>query len=345
MKTKYIITALFLSFVFIACDKDIENIGYDTKRDVDYEALRAYKATDHEYMFGWFGGWNGGGASMSTALRSLPDSMDLVSIWGEWKTLSDGQKADMKFVQEVKGTKIVACIFTPAIGAHITPTGEDPKAYWGWVDGDADSQEAAIRKYGDALAKFILDLGYDGVDMDNEIESGNIYGNTRLTSAFIETMGQYMGPASGTGKLFCIDGSLTTGTKAESDQHVNFYIAQAYSSSSASSFDSGISTLVNKYGKTRTEMAKKYIPACDFELQAPTGGGTFTERNGNKTSKAEGFAGYKPLDEDGNEIMKGGSGMYHIENDYKNTPYDYYYTRRAIQIMNPAKTTKKSSGE
>lgn len=337
MKTKYLSIILIALLGITGCDTDVENIGYEPKHEVDYEALRAYKATDHEYIFGWFGGWNGGSASMSSSLKSLPDSMDMVSIWGEWQNLSDLQKEDMKYLQDVKGTKVLACLFTPTFGRFVTPEGEDPKEYWGWVDGDADKQEEAMRKYSRVLVDVIIGLGYDGIDMDNEPESGNVYGNTRLTSAFIEVAGERMGPASGTGLIFCVDGSLTTGIKAECNKHINFFIQQAYGIGSDGSFDGTISSLCNTYGGTREEMAKKFIATCDFELYATVGGGSYTDRIGNSMTKAEGFAAYKPLDLKGDTIMKGGSGMYHIENDYKNTPIDYYYTRRAIQIMNPAK--------
>lgn len=333
MKMKYFNIILFALIALISCDTDIENIGYEAPdRGVDYEALRAYKASDHEFIFGWFGGWNGGAASMSSSLRSLPDSMDMVSIWGEWQNISDLQKEDMKYVQEVKGTKVLACIFTPTIGRFITPEGEDPKEYWGW----SENQEEAMRKYSRALVEHIIELGYDGIDMDNEKESGNVYGDVRLTSAFVEVVGEYMGPSSGTGRIFCIDGSFTAGMKAENNKHVNFFIEQAYNASSYTSFDSSISSLARFYKGTHEEMAKKFLPACDFELNATVGGGTFYNRDGTSTTKAEGFAKYKPVDSEGNPIMKGGSGMYHIENDYKNSPFDYYYTRRAIQIMNPA---------
>ncbi len=48
----------------------------------------------------------------SVPLRGIPDSMDVVSIWGGKTGLSKEQKADMKEVQTKKGTK---GIFTVAI--------------------------------------------------------------------------------------------------------------------------------------------------------------------------------------------------------------------------------------
>ena len=47
-----------------------------------YKALREYKETDHAICFGWYSGWTGSGTDMYNQLRGIPDSMDVVSIWG-----------------------------------------------------------------------------------------------------------------------------------------------------------------------------------------------------------------------------------------------------------------------
>ena len=72
-----------------------------------YKALRDYKKTDHAICFGWFSGWTGTGSNLYNQLRGIPDSMDVVSIWGGKTGLSKEQKADMKEVQTKKGTKVV----------------------------------------------------------------------------------------------------------------------------------------------------------------------------------------------------------------------------------------------
>lgn len=46
------------------------------------ENLRAYKSTKHPIMFGWFNAWQPDGAGKYPRLSLLPDSMDVVSIWG-----------------------------------------------------------------------------------------------------------------------------------------------------------------------------------------------------------------------------------------------------------------------
>ena len=76
--------------------------------DEYYAALRAYKQTDHQVAFGWFGGWSGEGAFMKSSLAGIPDSVDIVSIWDNGTNLSEAQRKDMAFCQNMKGTKIMA---------------------------------------------------------------------------------------------------------------------------------------------------------------------------------------------------------------------------------------------
>ena len=59
-----------------------------------YEALRAYKQTKHKLAFGWYGSWTAVGASYQTRLQSAPDSMDIISIWSQWHSLTPEQIAD-----------------------------------------------------------------------------------------------------------------------------------------------------------------------------------------------------------------------------------------------------------
>lgn len=322
----------------LSCNTDIENVGYTESYkhiEPDWDAIRAYKASDHEIMFGWFGGWNGGGVSMVGALSSLPDSMDMVSIWGEWVNVSDRQVADMKYVQTVKGTKVLACIFTPSIGRHLTPEGVTDAEYWGFTPGNRDSEIDAVVRYADALAQFVLGLGYDGVDIDNEPEGGNaIYGKEYLFHPFVETLGKYMGPKSGTDKIFALDGSLTAGMKRGAEgtyQYFNYFIDQSYNS--GANFDGTVRNLAGYSAMTFDDAAKKFICTCSFELSAHTGGGAVTF-DGVSVPRMWGFARWQPTNAEGLKVPKGGTGAYHIENDYRNSTDDYYYTRQAIWYMN-----------
>ena len=345
---QYKYTLLFLLGIFLySCSTEIEDINYvKPTKPVDYAALRAYKASEHQLLFGWFGGWDGGtSASSVSALMALPDSVDLISIWGSNMTLSEAQKKDMRDVQKIKGTRVMATIFMPSLGRYITPEGEDPMAYWGWDDNDYEVQKEAIRKYGRALAKTFLDLGYDGVDIDNEPESSGIsfYGKEQYVTPFLEGMGELMGPESKTGKLLCIDGYLTTGMGQDTYKFIDYFICQSYYATSYYSLESG-SNRFNTYAShfaahgTREELAKKYITTEDYERYAGSGGPEFTTRSGKKVRGAVGHADWNPIgSEAGIETPKGGAGLYHIEYDYRDDKGVYYWVNQMIQTMNPAK--------
>mgnify|MGYP000890833334 FL=1 len=89
--------------------------------DEYYAALRAYKQTDHQVAFGWFGGWSGEGAFMKSSLAGIPDSVDIVSIWDNGTNLSEAQRKDMAFCQNMKGTKIIYCSIIGGVGDKLTP--------------------------------------------------------------------------------------------------------------------------------------------------------------------------------------------------------------------------------
>ena len=87
-----------VSFLVQSCDdwtemeaKKIQSTVGTPKTPEYYQQLRAYKQTEHTLAFGWFGFWNGGNSTSARgALRSVPDSMDIVALWGDvhWANIS-----------------------------------------------------------------------------------------------------------------------------------------------------------------------------------------------------------------------------------------------------------------
>ena len=126
------------------------------KKETYYQALRAWKQTPHAISFGWFGGWSNPAASTTNMLAGLPDSMDVVSLWDNSTNLLEGQKRDLEFVQKVKGTKVLYCSFTRYVGQGTTPKAYNTdeatrEKFWGWETGNNEKQEAAVRKYANAI--------------------------------------------------------------------------------------------------------------------------------------------------------------------------------------------------
>lgn len=303
-----------------------------------YEALRAYKQTEHSICFGWFSGWTGSGTDMFNQLRGIPDSMDVVSIWGAKTLLTEAQFADMREVQEKKGTKVLWCQHIVDIGREITPEGADPAEYWGWNGYSYDGSEqadAAIRKYAKAIVDSTLFYGYDGCDFDYEPNygyAGNIT-SPQAMHVFLSEVAKYMGPQSGTDLILAVDGEPQT-LLAETGPLLDYYIIQAYYSRGYTDLDNRFGKLVNKFGQyedTET-IIKKTVWCEDFEKHKEDGGPQHSLRDGGQTYSLMGMAKwYHP---DMPEVKKGGVGAYRFN---LCRPFnDYFFMRQVIQEMNPA---------
>ena len=282
--------------------------------DEYYAALRAYKQTDHQVAFGWFGGWSGEGAFMKSSLAGIPDSVDIVSIWDNGTNLSEAQRKDMAFCQNMKGTKIIYCSIIGGVGDKLTPQNL---------------------------------YGYDGFDIDYEPVAGpytgNIVNSDEHLFFFIDELGKYLGPKSGTGRLLVIDGEpQRITTKPEIGTYFDYFIIQAYKPGSDSNLDKRLIDgkvwgpgLVETFGGVMTEevITRRTIMTENFEATdaAMDGGYPYTDRYGNSMKSLEGMARWQPR----NGFRKGGVGTYHMEAEFGTSP-EYKNIRRAIQIMNPS---------
>lgn len=365
MKTKYfylVIVALFAGTLFSCSDwTDPDAKGFYQEPSGDYyESLRAYKKTDHPVAFGWFGNWTGKGASMVNSLMGLPDSVDFVSIWGNWRELDQARMDDKRKAKEIKGIRAMVCFIVANIGDQLTPqsvrenyaengfaSAEDAvKDFWGWVDGDDEAIKAAIGKYADAICDTIDKYDYDGFDIDYEPHygsPGNIaggYGHVNRMDIFVKAMRDRLGPD----RLLVVDGEPQS-MPAETGPLFDYFIVQAYRSGGDYDLQSRLESTISNYEGylTAEEVAKKYIVTEDFESGAQNGGWAFTDREGNSMRSAEGMARWSPLI-DGKLLPKGGFGLYHMEYDYVNTNSyysEYRWLRNGISIMNPPYTPLK----
>lgn len=369
MKKIYLLYGLFLSFItslFISCsdwtDAEREVFPEEMTSEEYYAALRAYKQTDHQVAFGWFGGWTGEGAFMKNSLAGIPDSVDIVSIWGNWGNITEAQKKDLEFCQKTKGTRFTLCFIITSVGTQITPqevynTWEEKgysseqeavNDFWGWPEDESDEAavEASIRKYASAIADTIAKYGYDGFDIDYEPNygnRGNIVNDDDRMFIFVDELGKYFGPKSGTGKLLLIDGepqSITS--RPEIGHYFDYFVIQAYNSSGDSNLDRRLISggvagpgLIQTYGEELGEerVTNMTIMTENFEAVdvAMNGGYNYTDRYGNSMKSLEGMARWQPS----NGFRKGGVGTYHMEAEYGTTP-EYKNLRNAIQIMNPS---------
>lgn len=176
----------------------------NTHEDDDYYAnLRAYRNSEHEIMFGYYQGWGGASSSYEHSLMGLPDSLDMVSMWGAGFNYNETQLADLKMAHEKKGLKCLLVFIAHSVGTQISPdfvknaSPENPariwdpvkeeyveytdwqsarRAFWGMDVNDGQNNSPAmderaikaVERYADSLCYIIDRLGLDGFDWDFE---------------------------------------------------------------------------------------------------------------------------------------------------------------------------------
>ena len=335
MYTKNIIKS-FVAFTvatisLASCNTEVEPLEIvkpEAKSEQYYADLRAYKQrNDHEVFFGWFGGWNTKSANMRGSLRSVPDSVDIISIWS-----GTYDREDLEYVQKVKGTRVTFTIFAHKI----------PKAFMGGENKDQVTREG-IERYAVSLVDTMKAYGYQGIDLDYEpgyqdpaggpftgplVGPTNVYPNYRDNmEIFVKKLGEFIGPKSGTDKLLIIDG-VPYDVKPELAEYFNYGVVQAYISRSY--YD-----LQNRFNRAaaRGWKPEQYIFAETFEGgMAANGGVGHLLEDGKTRVPFRGMAEFLPIYNGKKATRKGGCGTYHMENDYYNWP-NYKFTRQAIQIM------------
>lgn len=308
-----IIGLFVLAMAVIACDTEIENIPIQIPVEKDnqyYENLRTYKRSDHQLAFGWFGGWKASGTSPSKYLRNIPDSVDMVSIWGTWHSLTPEQIEDLRYVQEVYGTRVTFTIFS-----------HNMSNFPGNFENKAENIPAVAKAVADSIFKY----GYDGVDFDHECSGSDLFYNKDNMTTLLREMRKNLGED----KLICVDGYVEYITE-EGWKYADYAIAQAYGTSSSSS-------LQNRLNKVNAALApEKFIVTENFESYWATGGINYSDPELGTIPSLLGMARWQPT-RDGEVRRKGGVGTYHMEFEYNHTDVEYKYLREAIQIMNPAK--------
>lgn len=323
---KYIMPLLLIACMFASCDTDEENatvVAPTTYGPQYYKNLRDYKKSDHSIAWGWFADYTQS-TSLATRFLGLPDSLDICSLWGGIPS-DDSTHVDthylpevyreMKYVQEVKGTRLVV---PTIIRIRTRPEFYDSI----WVK--QNDPQAAMRAYAQDLLRPIFENGLDGIDMDYEPEGDPLSGGN--LDYFVEYVGQFVGPMASPystftypdgftikgnpNMLLCIDyyGSAPSGN---TNKFTNWYVNQTYGGSPGRVPFSG----------------------------CPTEKVVYTENVGDNWKAAEcgqllNYARYQP-----STGRKGGFGAFFMHRDYINTGYgcsNYANMRHGIQIQNPA---------
>lgn len=323
---KYIMPLLLIACMFASCDTDVENatvVAPTTYGPQYYKNLRDYKKSDHSIAWGWFADYTQS-TSLATRFLGLPDSLDICSLWGGIPS-DDSTHVDthylpevyreMKYVQEVKGTKLVV---PTIIRIRTRPEFYDSI----WVK--QNDPQAAMRAYAQDLLRPIFENGLDGIDMDYEPEGDPLSGSN--LDYFVEYVGQFVGPMASPDNTFTYPDGFTIKGNPEMLLCIDYY-------------GSAPSSNTNQYTNWYVNQTYGGGPGRLPFSGCPTEKVVYTENVGDNWKDAEcgqllNYARYQP-----STGRKGGFGAFFMHRDYINTGYgcsNYANMRHGIQIQNPA---------
>lgn len=323
---KYIMPLLLIACMFASCDTDVENatvVAPTTYGPQYYKNLRDYKKSDHSIAWGWFTDYTQS-TSLATRFLGLPDSLDICSLWGGIPS-DDSTHVDthylpevyreMKYVQEVKGTRLVV---PTIIRIRTRPEFYDSI----WVK--QNDPQAAMRAYAQDLLRPIFENGLDGIDMDYEPEGDPLSGGN--LDYFVEYVGQFVGPMASPDSTFTYPDGFTIKGNPEMLLCIDYY-------------GSAPSSNTNQYTNLYVNQTYGGSPGGQPFGGCPAEKMVYTENVGDNWKKPEcgkllTYARYQPA-----TGRKGGFGAFFMHRDYINTGYgcsNYANMRRGIQIQNPA---------
>lgn len=365
---KFILPILALGAFVASCDDDIETVK-DQGKDVVaptsyselyYQNLREYKATDHEISFGWFSSY-GGKSSMEARFASLPDSIDIVSLWGGIPSNPVDVK-EMRDCQKNLGIK-----FTCVDICRINKVDENLPFKKHWLDlmdridnGEISGDEAQAEKevvMQEMALKYVDEVfenDLDGYDLDFEPEGDPVQG--RLFYVLMMEMAKYLGPnpdqtkeeryqlilerygkavadkEGSCDKLLCIDAygqdpSTTRYMDAENGRYgyadyINWFFSQDYNG------------IISRGNYPANKVVHCMSVGEDWNND-PTSSSRSVGNYYTKQGRLYDWARWEP----GNGEKKGGFGGFIINKDYTITslnPWPYARFRDCIQICNPA---------
>jgi hypothetical protein len=370
---KYALVAA-MALASVACSKwtDDERLTFDNQKDLKraipfieltsadqltaeqqkyYSELRAWKQTPHVRGFGWFGGWTAKGTDPQKYLRMLPDSVDIVSLWGTHGSLTEAQKTDLKLFREVKGGKVLLCWIVQNLGDQLTPQGKNATDYWVTEKGGGDFLEG-VKAYANAICDTIEKYDLDGFDLDYEPGYGHS-GNMATTTAwisetgnvnmytFIKTLYDRLNPK---GRIVVMDGEPYYMDRATSKM-VSYYIYQAYDEATTAralqKLENGGTFGYDEEDYLDNWEGKSFL-TLEFQKYSKTGGFPRYTSSNPEIQKLD--AGRQIMDyatmlmPNGKRIA--GIGTYHMELDTEGG--SYRFLRQALNAGNRVSDTQKA---
>lgn len=321
MKKGLLLASFIISgaLMFTSCKKDdplpLQNVKQYSEEY--YANLRAYKKSDHQLCFGWYADYSQT-FSYGMHFLGLPDSMDIVSLWGGIPAKESQAYKEMRFVQETKGIRLVLPYIVELESSGFPVT------------------DAGLKQYANSLVDIVYNNDMDGLDLDWEPVGGTYLATASNFAKMVEYCSERLGPKSGTGKLLCVDYyNHTLPTTIE--PFIDYLVNQAYTQGTTTNSGANL--------QTRYDRVSSWCPPRKFMVTEnigdwwQNGGSPFTEVNGNTISpmdgarmySLEGMARWQPR-----QGPKAGWGAFYFVRDYNSNP-PYKYMRRGIQAANPAR--------
>jgi hypothetical protein len=296
------------------------------KNEAYYANLRAYKKSNHQIFFAWIGGMGVATDPNKVSIYDrIPDSLDIVSIWGSPGNKNSLSDLKLREFQKMKGTKFVISQNSDA----------DFLNRWSGEANFAKTYDTSTDKLNEGfeiVAKRIRDTivvrKWNGIDLDHEpnycgcdwgiLKDGNKW------NMFLTVLSKYLGPLSGTDLYLMVNGEYNEITE-ETAKGITYITAQAYNCSGPNDLNNRRDDLPPNFP------VSKFIVTENFESYWSTGGVNYKDPKLGTIPSLLGMAYWQPKDG-----IKAGAGAFHAEYEYNLSP-DFKFTRNAIQIMNPAK--------
>lgn len=331
----YLLSLITGGFLFTSCSDWTEDKSVDIKQPENpayakyLENLRAYKNTDHKYVYAWFDNTEKAPYSRGQHMYDVPDSVDVVVLMHP-DGLADFEVAEMKTLQIDKGTKVMYTVSYDVI----------EKTYQQMVKDETEKDEnyvapeflTYLKDNVQKLLGLASSYNYDGiiagykgqstVYMTSE-EKVNYTTNQEAFLSYISTW-----HAAYKDKVLVYEGNpqfLLDKSLLASCKHI---ILSSMNVTSA--FDLSVQAL---------EASDTDVPTDRFIVVAST---TSLDVSDKKTGyygddRAIIEAAYW-VTEVTSGYTKAGLGIYNIQNDYYNVTKTYQYAKESINIMNPAPT-------
>lgn len=308
--TVTLIFALLLSALFTACDKWNEpqslNLEVKTPKEqnpelwVRYmEVLKNYKQSNHFIAYGQFVNGTEKPASGAQVLRTLPDSLDIVSLTNADK-ITDFEREDIALLRE-KSTRVLYCVDFAAKAAEL-------------------SDAAKLGIYLDKALANAAELQLDGFSFTGIPLYGGTDAEQKARREAAKLIVQKLSTVAGTGKdkLLIFEGNPAF-VAQEDIAKLSYVALNTEKTGNITDLKLSVSMALSYAGLTKDKLLLTALP--DGEIA--------NEQNVKKQAiieLTERVAALGPL---------AGLAVADIGKDYYNPAKSYHLTCQAIRLMNP----------